>query len=414
MLAKCVASINLRRFDEIGQEIGSASTQMGKKLNILANGQPFRAFAGDLILDAALHQGIDLPHDCRAGQCGSCLIRVLQGQFLGGETKRAQLIHACQARVFSDAEIEFDKVSPRRQVTGSLATIESLAPDVYGLTIRLDQMSRHRPGQYYRFKFRGFPGRCFSPTAPFAGRDSRRTLRLHVKIVKNGQVSSRLGVSIVPGHKVRIEGPFGSAFFRRGKGRRLVLVASGTGFAPIWAIAHASVRANPARPLLLVAGARRLSGLYMVPALRRLSVFPAAAFIATAHDAQSAAPVVRCGTPLQHLPALTASDLVYAAGPPELVEGVAERASQAGAEFYADPFIDTAKEAQWRLRCQEGFASLKSRLSEWLGPRSTEEDLWGCDLDADPYSVSQALSSAENFRREAAGAFRGQGDPWGA
>ncbi|HWB47063.1 MAG TPA: 2Fe-2S iron-sulfur cluster binding domain-containing protein [Hyphomicrobiaceae bacterium] len=387
---------------------------MTRTLNIVANGQPFSAYAGDLVLDAALRQGIDLPHDCRAGQCGTCLIRIVQGQFLGGETPRKGVVHACQARVFSDAQIKFDKLPQPRTVSGVLARIETLAPDIRGLTIKLSEASRHRPGQYCRFKFKGFPARCFSPTSPFAGHDHKRTLRLHVKVVRGGRVSSKLGTEIQAGHKIRVEGPFGSAFLRRGSGRRLVLVASGTGFAPIWAIAEASLRSAPNRPLLLIAGARRLTSLYMLPAFHRLSRYPAAKIIATTQEPQSVSPTIRRGTPIEHLPALAASDLVYAAGAPALVDAVAHAASRAGAEFYADPFVSgSGQEEPWLVRCQAGVVAVRSRLAAWFA-QDSEEDPWGYDADADPFAVSNARLSAESFRREAGGAVSGQASQWRA
>ena len=274
---------------------------MARKLTILANDLPFSAYPGELLLDAALNQGINLPHDCRAGQCGSCLVRVLEGELLGGETPQRGTVHACQARVFSDVRLRYDKLPAVRKFAGTLVNIEQLASDIRGVTIRLKERATHRPGQYYRFRFRGYPSRCFSPTSLFVGSDDRRTLRLHIKMVRDGEVSSKLETDIQPGHKLSIEGPFGSAFHRPGNGR-LLLVASGTGFAPIWAIAEASLRRQPNRPLLVIAGARRLSSLYMAPALCRLAAHPAAQFVATTDEAQTASEIVRWGTPAQHLP----------------------------------------------------------------------------------------------------------------
>ena len=199
-----------------------------------------------------------MPHFSRAfvcpttaapGSAGVVVVRVKCGQLLGGETAQSGVFHACQARVFSDARVDYDQLPPVTTIAGTLVRIDRLAPDIRGLTIKLKSPARHRPGQYYRFKFRGFPARCFSPSPPFVGNDDRRTLRLHVKMVRDGEVSSRLETGIQAGHKVTVEGPFGSAFFRPGEGRRLILVASGTGFAPIWAIAKASLQKQPNVPL---------------------------------------------------------------------------------------------------------------------------------------------------------------------
>jgi CDP-4-dehydro-6-deoxyglucose reductase len=75
-----------------------------------------------------------------------------------------------------------------------------------------------------------------------------------VKRARGGRVTSCLGTSIRPGHRLRMEGPFGRAFLR--PGGRLILAGSGTGFAPIWAIACVALREYRNRPIVLIAGAR--------------------------------------------------------------------------------------------------------------------------------------------------------------
>jgi len=338
---------------------------MAKKLTVVANDVPFSAYPGEILLDCALHQGVNLPHDCRAGQCGSCRVRILDGDLLGGETAQRGVVHACQARVFSNVRLRYEKMPPVGKLAGELVRIDRLSADIRGLTIRLRERALHRPGQYYRFKFRGFPSRCFSPTAPFAGANHRRTLRLHVKLVRDGAVSSKLETDIQPGHKLSVEGPFGSAFFRPREGGRLILVASGTGFAPIWAIAETVMRTQPQRPMVIIAGARRLSSLYMAPALYRLAVHPTAQIVVTSEEPQSVSKIVRSGTPAEHLPALAATDLVYAAGSPSMVEAVGNAASVAGAVFYADPFLPSSRpEPAWLVEqvARLGFDDLTSRF----------------------------------------------------
>lgn len=45
----------------LGCKLGGQE-KMAKKLTVVANGQPFSAYPGDMLLDAALLQGIDLTH----------------------------------------------------------------------------------------------------------------------------------------------------------------------------------------------------------------------------------------------------------------------------------------------------------------------------------------------------------------
>jgi len=56
--------------------------------------------------------------------------------------------------------------------------------------------------------------------------------------------------------RLPIPGPFGLAFLRPASVNQLVLIASGTGFAPIWSIAVAAIREHQDRHIVMVVGAR--------------------------------------------------------------------------------------------------------------------------------------------------------------
>jgi CDP-4-dehydro-6-deoxyglucose reductase, E3 len=311
---------------------------MAKVHAVVANGARFSARPGDILLDAALSSGIELPHDCRAGRCGTCLVRLQRGRTFGGESRQEGMIHACQARVFSDLAVEYDVLPAIERIDARVSRVADLTDDVVEVTITPARRMPLLAGQYCRFTFRGFPSRAFSPTAPLH-RPARagRSFRLNVKRVRGGRVSPCFGRLIRVGHPLKVEGPFGSAFLRPGKTQRLVLVAGGTGFAPMWSIAEAALRENPARQVVLVTGARKLDSLYMWPALNRVAVLPNVSVFATVEE-QPAHPALRQGRPSDHVPRLTADDVVYAAGAPEMVDGVAEAARDARALFYCDPF----------------------------------------------------------------------------
>jgi 3-phenylpropionate/trans-cinnamate dioxygenase ferredoxin reductase subunit len=53
------------------------------KVRILDQGA-FAASVGEILLDAALARHVDLPHDCRAGSCGACRVRLVEGEVEGG------------------------------------------------------------------------------------------------------------------------------------------------------------------------------------------------------------------------------------------------------------------------------------------------------------------------------------------
>src|SRR6266700_6451356 len=311
---------------------------MSNTKNVSISGRTFRVRAGDVLLDGALANGVDIPHDCRAGTCGTCMVQVVKGQTVCGETHTKGMVHACQARVVSDLEVEMEDVPEIDTTRARLTDLRELAPDILELAIAPENSITYLPGQYFRFAFNGFPARAFSPTASFDGRIGGRVIRLNVKRVRDGRVSSRLGTTIRPGHRLRMEGPFGRAFLRTGEKGRLILAGSGTGFAPIWAIACMALHEDRDRPIVMIAGARSLSALYMKPALAQLARLPNATVIPTIEEGPSPHPLVRIGRIEAQMPPLTASDIVYACGSPRMVDALADCVNSAGATFYADPF----------------------------------------------------------------------------
>jgi len=312
---------------------------MAKTCKVRVNDDVFAANRGDLLLDAALMNGVDIPHDCRSGHCGTCLVRVMEGRVFGGQTVDPKTVHACQCRVISDLVVAVEEVPDVETVSARVVHLETRASDVTEVCLGLSRPLFRFPGQYCRVQFRGFPARCYSPTVPLDAPADQRLMHLHVRMVPNGRVSSALGREIREGHRVKITGPLGSAYLRPNHRHRLVLIAGGTGFAPIWSIADAAMRERPDRELVLIVGARDVEGLYMIPALCRLARCRNTTIIPVISEGQSTSPAVRTGMPTEYMPKLTARDVIFTSGPPPMVKAIAELAQAAGAACYADPFV---------------------------------------------------------------------------
>lgn len=326
---------------------------MAKLHRISLDGSTFHARSGAILLDAALAAGVDLPHDCRAGRCGSCIVNVEAGITLGGQSLSSGTVHACRARVFSDLALSVEPVPPALRHKGRVAYVRELAHDTVEVAIELASPIEMLSGQYCRFRFRGFPARCFSPTAPMHGPE-RGHLHLHIKRVRDGLVTSQLGTSIRRGTRVVVDGPFGHAYLRPAGHNRLVLVGTGTGFAPVWGIASAALAENPEREIVLAAGTRRLTSFYMAPALEQAGGYSGVTTIAAIEELSKPYGSIQAGAITSHLPQLCESDIVYGAGAPALVEALALKAAAAGASFYADPFEPsghTGRRLIDRLRC---------------------------------------------------------------
>jgi NAD(P)H-flavin reductase/ferredoxin len=319
---------------------------MRKICKVTVNNEPFLANCGELLLDWALVNGVELPHDCRSGICGSCRVRLVGGKVFGGHAPGDDMIHACQARIVSDLEITTEDVPEPIAMSGHVCRIVRLAPDVIGVDVRLPRPLRYLPGQYCKVQFRDFPARFYSPSYPLEGRSEDRLLHFHVRRFDHGNVSAALGRQIGIGHRVKVVGPSGGAFLRPNHPGRLVLVASGTGFAPMWSIAVAAIMERPQREVVFVVAARKLQSLYMHGALCRLALFPNVTIILTVSEPQRVSPAIRTGRPTDHLPKLSPGDLIYAAGAPAMTENVARIARTAGAQCHADPFLPNTSSFQ--------------------------------------------------------------------
>ena len=355
---------------------------MAGRHQVSINGNRFLARHGELLLDAALSNGIDLPYDCRAGHCGTCCVRLISGEVRGGEGAEPGIVHACQCQVVGDVVFERGEPSGVRTVEGVLSSLRPLSPDVMEVGISTERALPYRAGQYARVRFSGYPSRPYSMTHPLRSDPNNSSVWFHVRRITDGRVSSSLGKRITPGHRVKLTGPYGSAHFRSNLDR-LILVATSTGFAPIWSIAVAAQRENPVRKLMIIAGGRTIESLYMGPALARLSRFPNVLVVACCSTPQTLATAVKPGRPTDYLPPLLPTDVLYACGSPAMVDSVKSIAAHIGAACYSDPFLPSTDHTVEESVLARAMGWLAVRRSSRLAidrprvPREQQDEAYG-------------------------------------
>jgi NAD(P)H-flavin reductase/ferredoxin len=307
---------------------------------LVINGRPVSARIGETLIDAGLGGWVIVPHDCRTGQCETCRVTVVSGSVDDQGTAEGRTVLACQATVDGDAVIAFEEVPETAKVAGLVTEISKLSPEVVEVAVALQSPLQYRPGQYVRMKFQGFPAREYSPTCRLDGSFDPNELIFHVRRLPGGLISSQLGATIRPGHRTQINGPFGHAFLREGEGP-LVLVAGGTGWAPIWSLARAARHEQRHRDVVVIAGSRDPDNLYMRPALNWLIDDGVRDVIATT-EIDAARPILP-GRPTHYLPSLGLEDTVHVAGPSGLVDAVKRKARSAAARCYADAFLPSVQ-----------------------------------------------------------------------
>jgi NAD(P)H-flavin reductase/ferredoxin len=335
---------------------------MARSHQVTINGNTFPARRGDLLLDAALKNGVELPYDCRAGHCGTCCVRLVSGEVRGGQGSEPGVVHACQCRIIGDVVIERGQ-SDLRAVDGVLSSLRPLSADVMEVGITTKNALPYLAGQYAQLCFNGYPSRPFSITHPLRGNPSNRSIWFHIRRMKEGRVTRLLGKRIRPGHRVKVTGPYGSAHFRPNLDGRLILVGTNTGFAPIWSIAVAALRENPQRMMMIIAGGRDIDSLYMGPALAQLAPFPNVLVVPVCSSLQTLSNGIKPGRPTEYLPPLLPNDVLFACGAPAMVDSIKSIAARIGAVCYADPFMPTTDDAveQGVLTRAMGWLSVTSR-----------------------------------------------------
>ncbi len=258
----------------------------GHNVRIEPHGRTLKVAAGEPVLQAALAAGLNLPHSCKSGHCSSCRARLLAGEIhypngrppgiTAAEAGSGQVL-LCQARPRSDLVVEARFIASVADVDIKtlpcrIARLTPLAPDVLQVMLRLPAVERLRfhPGQYLDVLLEGGKRRSFSMACP--PHDAER-IELHVRRVQGGGFTQRLFAgaalagSISPdqalalGSLLRIEGPMGQFSYRAGASP-IIMVAGGTGFAPLKSMLRHVLETGISRDIHFYWGARHAADVY--------------------------------------------------------------------------------------------------------------------------------------------------------
>ncbi len=250
---------------------------MDHQVVVKPSGHVFSVSADESILAAALRQGLTLPYGCRDGVCGSCRGRVLSGEVAHGNASTAVLGESdrlagfallCCATARTDLCIETPEVRaladiPVRTLPARVHRLLRVAPEVMIVELRLPSSERLQflAGQYVDILLKDGKRRSFSlANAPHD--DS--VLQLHVRHVPGGRFTEHVFNGMRERDLLRLRGPLGSFFLRDDSPRPMLLVAGGTGFAPIKAIVEHALAQRSTRPMDIYWGARQRADLYLL------------------------------------------------------------------------------------------------------------------------------------------------------
>jgi CDP-4-dehydro-6-deoxyglucose reductase len=329
-------------------------------VRIEPHGRTLKVASGEPVLQAALAAGLNLPHSCKSGHCSSCRARLVAGEIhyphgrppgITAEEAASGQVLLCQARPRSDLVVEARLIANVADVEIKtlpcrIARLTPLAPDVLQVMLQLPAVERlpFHPGQYLDVLLEHGMRRSFSIACP---PHDAGLLELHVRRVQGGGFTQRLfgaaDSALGPGSLLRIEGPMGQFSYRPGASP-IVMVAGGTGFAPLKSMLRHVLETGIRRDIHFYWGARHAADVYeeqrVLGWTRSHSQLKFTAVLSEATLAEAAHH--RTGwvhdAVLADYPDLSAFE-VYGAGPPAMIEAMRASFPRHGLQrLYFDSF----------------------------------------------------------------------------
>lgn len=327
-------------------------------ITLLPESLQFNAEPDESILDAALRHDITLPYSCRDGVCGACKAKIISGEFSHGQyldtalspVEKAQgYALLCCSQAHSDLQIESRPLTGIHQINSRvmpcrIKEMTKAAADVMIITLQLpaNEVLQFHAGQYISVLQKDKTERMFSLANP---PHQAHQLELHIRHIPGGRFTSHVFSDMQARDILRFKGPQGTFFLREDSTRPIILVASGTGFAPIKSIIEQALYNGNQRPIHLYWGGRRPQDLYLMELAESWQDqginFTPVLSEAQAEDNWSGRSGLVHQAVMQDYPDLSAYE-IYACGSPLMIEAASHDFSSQcklpAEHFFADAF----------------------------------------------------------------------------
>ena len=249
---------------------------MSYTLEIEPTGDIVEVEDGQTILDAALRQGVYLPHACNHGLCGTCKIELLEGEVDHGAASPFALMDmekdegkclACTSTLMEDCAIEADidedidaRSIPVKDFMGTVIEVKELTPRIKGVVLEFDEELDFQAGQYVQYYVPGFEEpRAFSiASSPV----NKKIIELNIALIPDGEATPWIHKNVKVGARRKISGPFGRFFVKESAQKPMVFFAGGSGLSSPKSMIEDLLQRDCTLPITLFHGARNQEELY--------------------------------------------------------------------------------------------------------------------------------------------------------
>jgi CDP-4-dehydro-6-deoxyglucose reductase/ferredoxin-NAD(P)+ reductase (naphthalene dioxygenase ferredoxin-specific) len=244
---------------------------------------PVAAEPGDTLLDALIMAGVPFPYSCQAGNCGTCKCELIDGDVfelehsehaLSAEERARNIILACRTQAWGDTRIrrletEELVIHPSRVMRCRVAALDDLTHDIKGVRLVIESGGpfTFSAGQYAQVEF----GPGMSKHYSMANTPAEPELEFQIRRIPGGRTSTHVATQLRVGDHVKVSGPLGSSYLRDQHAGPVLLVAGGSGLAPMQSILGTLLGRNYPAPVALYFGVRSERDLYREALLKDLA-----------------------------------------------------------------------------------------------------------------------------------------------
>ena len=249
----------------------------GEKKLVINEDREYIVKGGSTLLSALIEEKIFIPSACGGkGTCGYCKVKVLEGggqvlptelTWLTEEELKNSMRLSCQCKIKEDMKIYIpEELFNVREYEATVELIEDMTSVIKKVRLRLSEGAEidFKPGQYIQLKIPACDGNDEEDYRAYSIASSphdKNHIDLYIGYT-GGTATTYVHKFLKEGDKVYINGPYGDFYYHDNRDKEMILVAVGTGIAPILSILHYMAENEIDRKATFYFGARTPDDLF--------------------------------------------------------------------------------------------------------------------------------------------------------